>query len=232
MQPGPITVCFDLDGTLINTAPDLLAALDHCLLTYGHKAADHSHIMPIIGQGAKAMLRRALSREAETATAAPTPLADSQIDEMWQTLIEHYTIHIADQSHPYEGVMNAITRLKDEKMKLAICTNKPMFLTEPLLEKLGISDVFDAICGADSFPFKKPDPRHLNETILKAGGTPARGLMIGDSRTDVETARNAALPVIGFDGGYTDIPMKDLQPDALISHYDELTSDLVRSLFT
>lgn len=232
MQSGPITICFDLDGTLVNTAPDLLAALDHSLLSFGHKAADHSHIIPIIGQGAKAMLRRALKCEAETVTEPASPPADSEIDEMWQTLIEHYTIHIADQSHPYDGVMKAIARLKDAGMKLAICTNKPMFLTEPLLEKLGISDVFDAICGADSFPFKKPDPRHMAETIVKAGGNPLRGLMIGDSRTDVDTARNAALPVIGFDGGYTDIPMKDLQPDALISHYDELTSDLVQSLFT
>jgi phosphoglycolate phosphatase len=232
-SPDQVTICFDLDGTLVNTAPDLLGALDHTLKSNGLATSNHEEITPIIGQGAMAMIRRALSSPcqdpANDERENPT-FSDKEIETLWQSLIEHYTIHIADQSHPYPGVEEALARLREKQYRLAVCTNKPMFLTTPLLEKLELSAYFNAICGADSFPFKKPDPRHLTQTISKAGGKVQSGVLIGDSNTDVKTARAATLPVIGVPFGYSDTPMAALKPDALIFHFDELTEELIEKL--
>lgn len=212
------TLCFDLDGTLIDTAPDLLAALDHTLQQAGYPLSDHIQIRPIIGRGAKAMLKRAFCSFDDT---IPTP-DNNELDQLWQSFIEHYSIHIANQSSPFEGVVPTLTELQHQGYLLAICTNKPMFLTEPLLEALELTTYFAAIKGADSFPFKKPDPRHLTETILAAGGQSQAAIMIGDSKTDIETARNAQIPVIGVDFGYTDLPMSALAPDKIMSNYSQL----------
>ncbi len=229
--PTKVTICFDLDGTLVNTAPDLLAALDHTLTTNGHPPSNHGEIIPIIGQGAMAMIRRALGQDDFEESAAKSTAFDTDLKPLWQSLIEHYTIHIADQSHPYPGVVEALERLREKRHPLAICTNKPMFLTLPLLDALGLQDYFTAICGADSFPFKKPDPRHLFETIRQAGGQSESGILIGDSATDVQTARAAALPVIGVPFGYSETPMHALKPDAIIAHFDDLTDQLINGLF-
>ncbi|GJM02323.1 MAG: phosphoglycolate phosphatase [Rhodomicrobium sp.] len=227
MPETPVTICFDLDGTLVNTAPDLLAALDHTLKANGHQPSIHAEILPIIGQGAKAMLRRALKIDTRSNQHGSVPAPDTEIDRLWQSLIEHYTIHIADQSRPYPGVEAALSRLSSANYRLAVCTNKPMFLTSPLLEALGLNGFFHAIRGADSYPFKKPDPRHLIETVRSAGGHENKAVLIGDSATDVATGRAATIPVIGVPFGYTETPMQSLAPDALISHFDELTDKLI-----
>lgn len=218
MKQPKTTLCFDLDGTLVDTAPDLLAALDYTLLKAGHKPSDHAHIRPIIGHGAKAMLNRALESDKQTVST----INDKEIDRLWHCLIEHYSIHIANQSQPYENVVETLETLKFKGFKLAVCTNKPMFLTEPLLDSLQLTSFFAAIKGADSYSYRKPDPRHLTSTIEAAGGTINDAIMIGDSKTDIDTARNANIPVIGVDFGYTDHPMHDLKPDHIMSHYDEL----------
>ncbi len=217
MTATKATVCFDLDGTLVDTAPDLFSALDHALAQQDLPKPDREAIRPIIGFGAKAMIRRALVLENPDTTPG-----DSQINMLWQSLIEHYTIHIADQSRPFEGVVPELKRLKASGHLLAVCTNKPIALTVSLLQKLDLMRYFAAISGADSFDFKKPDARHLKQSVLNAGGDPLHAIMVGDSKTDVETARNAGAPVIGVDFGYTDIPMKDLAPDRLISHFNEM----------
>jgi len=215
MTTTPLTICFDLDGTLVNSAPDLFAALDHALKTKGYEPSEQAAIRPIIGQGAKAMIKRALQIKNE-------PLDDKKIDELWHILIEHYTIHSADQTHTFEGTLEAMEVLKSNGHTLAVCTNKTIDLTMPLLEKLDLSKHFKAITGANSFAFKKPDARHLFETIKQAGGTPEAAVMIGDSKTDILTAKNANIPSIGVTWGYTDIPMQELNPTHLISHFNEL----------
>lgn len=215
MNTNTLTICFDLDGTLVNSAPDLLSALDHALNSKGHKNSDHSSIRPIIGHGAKAMIISALQ-------ANKTILKDKDIDELWHILIDHYSIHSADQTHPFEGTLEVLEELKEQGHTLTICTNKTINLTLPLLEKLDLTKHFKAITGADSFPYKKPDPRHLFDTIAKAGGNNKAALMIGDSKTDIATAKNAGIPSVGVTWGYTEIPMIDLKPDHIISHFNEL----------
>ncbi len=220
MTSTKLTICFDLDGTLVNSAPDLFAALDHALLSKGYdknSLSAEAKIRPIIGHGAKAMIKRALSLK-------NVQLNDIEIDELWHILIDHYTIHSADQSHPYEGTIKALEELHNEGHILAVCTNKTIDLTIPLLEKLDLTKHFKAITGADSFPFKKPDARHLFETINQAGGEAKAAVMIGDSKTDILTASNASIPSVGVTWGYTDVPMPDLNPTHLINHFDELTN--------
>lgn len=249
MSKSKLTICFDLDGTLVNSAPDLLAALDHALTTNGHPASNHQDIIPIIGHGAKAMLTKALKNQglknqalknqelsSQTNTSNSPQPEPNHIDELWHILIDHYSIHIADQTHLFDGALETMETLKSEGHTLAICTNKTMNLTGPLLDKLDLTRHFSAICGADSFPYKKPDPRHLFSTIQQANNlqpaeTPAQlpALMIGDSKTDIDTAKNANIKSVGVKWGYTDIPMEDLQPDYLISHFSELT-EIVRDL--
>ena len=224
MSPPSLTLCFDLDGTLVNTAPDLFNALDHSLEQFGHPKPDHTPIRPIIGQGAKAMQKKALAQFANT------PPSSEELNEMWQTMIDHYAANIAEESHPYEGVIAVLKALKSAGHRTAICTNKPMFLTEPLLNTLNMTQHFDVITSADSYPFKKPDPRTLWETIKKAGGTPEHALMIGDSKTDIDTARNANIPVIGVTFGYTETPIDALAPDKIMSNYQELP-ELIEALF-
>ncbi len=225
MPSQKLTICFDLDGTLINSAPDLFNALDHCLISHSFPLSDHNKISPHIGQGAKAMIRKALEDSQLSAITSDEDL----IEKLWHSFIDHYKIHSADHSHPFDGAVVAMELLSDEGHTLAVCTNKTEQLTLPLLDKLDLSKHFSAITCADSYPFKKPDPRHLLNTITKAGGTPPHALMIGDSRTDIETAKNADIPSIGVDWGYTDIPMHELSPDHLISHFNELP-ELIRKI--
>lgn len=218
----PAILCFDLDGTLVDTAPDLLAALDHCLKGGGFAPADHSTIRPIIGDGAKTMITRAL----ESQNVRPD---EPQLETLWQTMIEHYRANIAAKSRPFEGATAALERFTQRGVKLAILTNKPLFLTKPLLEALNLTPHFTRITAGDNFPYRKPDPRVLVETLKAAGGNMDNAIMIGDSKTDIDTARNAGIPVIGVTFGYTDQPMADLTPDRLMTHYDEL-NDLVNEL--
>lgn len=215
MSAPKTTICFDLDGTLVNTAPDLFAALDHALSLKGYSPANKDSIRPIIGHGAKAMIIRAISGQ-------NSQIDNIELDELWHNLIDHYANHIADQSHPFDGAEGSLTTLKAQGHSLTIITNKTMDLTEKLLDALNLSHYFTAITGADSFDFKKPDPRHLFETIKLAGGSNNQAIMVGDSKTDIETAIAANIPVIGVNWGYTDIPMADLKPNIIISHFDGL----------
>ncbi|HRK24508.1 MAG TPA: HAD-IA family hydrolase, partial [Beijerinckiaceae bacterium] len=147
-------------------------------------------------------------------------------DALQAIFLAHYEKHIADFSRPYPGLIAQLDRLQADGHRLAVCTNKLEAYARLLLDELGLTHRFAAITGGDSFAFKKPDRRHLEETIRLAGSGPA--IMVGDSRTDVDTARNAGIPVIGVSFGYTDVPMKDLRPDVLIEHFDELAGAIAR----
>ena len=209
------TIVFDLDGTLIDTAPDLISTLNITLTREGMPAVDYEAARKMIGGGARGMIERALAVEGRERP-------KSEIDRLFDAFIDHYAAHIADQSRPFPELEMALDGLAAAGYRLAVCTNKLEWLSVRLLEKLNLTRHFAAICGQDTFGMQKPDPEVLRHTIRKAGGEPGRAIMVGDSGTDVRTARNAALPVIAVTFGYSEVPIESLQPDRLISSYGEL----------
>lgn len=210
------TLVFDLDGTLAETAPDIMATLNYLLVLEGLEALPVSAARNLVGAGARALLERGFR-------AAGKPLGETKLEELFQAFLVHYLDHVADLSFLFPGVEPALKILAGEGFNLAICTNKPEAHSLALVKQLGVLPMFAAVSGRETFPFCKPDPRHLTETIRAAGGDASRAIMIGDSRTDVDTARAAGIPVIGVTFGYTDVPMAELKPDIIIGHFDELT---------
>lgn len=217
------TIVFDLDGTLVDTAGDLIASINHALADAGMRPVDPDWLRPYAGHGGRAMIERVFAAERRI-------LKPETTDRLVKLFMGHYTDAIPGTSQPYAGALAALDRFSGDGALMAVCTNKPQALADKLLGALGLAERFATICGADAFTFRKPDPRHLTETILKAGGDPARALMVGDSRTDVDTARNAGIPVVAVSFGYSDVPVKDLGPSVVIDHLDELTLDLARRL--
>lgn len=210
----PILV-FDLDGTLVDTATDLVATLNVVLEQEGLKPVPYDEARSMVGHGARVLIERGLAANNVTRDAA-------DIDRLFDTYIAYYAAHIADTSRPFEGVVAALDHFAAEGWLLAVCTNKLEGLSMLLLDALGLSERFAAICGADTFAARKPDPLALNETIRKAGGDPARAVMVGDSKTDIDTAKGAGIPVVAVDFGYTPVPVTELGPDVVISHFDQL----------
>lgn len=221
-MPGPIIV-FDLDGTLVDTAPDLLDTLNACLTDAGYLATDPANLRGLVGYGARVMITRALSAQGQSPS-------DDELDDLFEAFLRHYADNIPGRSLPYPGAVEAIDRFAAHGYLFAICTNKYQSLSEALLQGLGLHNRFAAICGADRFSVRKPDPGHLMETIAAAGGDEASAVMIGDSRTDIDTAKAAGIPVVAVDWGYTAVPVEELGPDAIISHFDDLTLDLAGGL--
>ncbi len=217
------TIVFDLDGTLVETAPDLVGTLNHLLEREGVAplAMDQARLM--IGQGAKALLSRGFA-------AAGAPLAEPRLSVLFEDFISHYLAHIADESRPFDGVLEAMATMTAAGAKMAVCTNKRTDLSVALLETLGIADRFAAIIGGDIVPAQKPAAVHLTETIARAGGRVDKAVMIGDSASDAGAARNAGVPLVLVSFGYTDTPAKDLGADVLIDHFDDLTAACARLL--
>ena len=210
------TIAFDLDGTLVDTAPDLLDSLNHCMDIAGLKRVDVQELRRFIGFGGRVMIERAFEAHGK-------PLADGQLDSLYAAFIEHYAGGIPGKSAPYPGLIAALDRFSAAGCRLAVCTNKTEQPSRRLLEALGLAGRFSAICGQDTFAYRKPDPRHLFGTIKAAGGDVERALMVGDSRTDIDTAKAAGIPVVAVHFGYTDLPVSTFEPSRIISHYDELT---------
>jgi phosphoglycolate phosphatase len=210
-----LTIVFDLDGTLIDTAPDLIDTLNFTLQQHGLPTVPYDDARPLIGGGARTMIERALIMEGRNATAA-------DVDALYAPFVAHYADHIADRSRPFPGLEPVLDRLAAAGNRLAVCTNKLEWLSKRLLEALRLSDRFAAICGQDTFGVQKPDPRIFRSTVMQAGGEPARAIMVGDSITDIRTARAAKVPVVAVDFGYTDVPVAALHPDRVIGSFAEL----------
>jgi phosphoglycolate phosphatase len=209
------TIVFDLDGTLIDTAPDLISTLNLTLAREGMAAVPYAEARKMIGGGARGMIEKALVAEGRADVKA-------DLDRMFGDFVAHYAAHIADHSRPFPLLEATLDRLAADGYRLAVCTNKLEWLSVRLLDTLDLTRHFAAICGQDTFGMQKPDPEVLRRTIVKAGGAPDRAIMVGDSGTDVRTARAAALPVIAVTFGYSEVPVETLQPDRLISSYGEL----------
>jgi phosphoglycolate phosphatase len=178
----------------------------------------------MIGAGARKLIERGLELEGR---AAGVP----DIARLTADFIDYYAAHIADASRPFDGLEAALDELAGRGYRLAVCTNKLEWLSKRLLDALGLSPRFAAICGADTFGVSKPDPAILRQTIARAGGNPSAAIMVGDAGTDIGVARRTGIPVIGVSFGYTDVPMADLKPDRLIAHMGELP-DAVDELIT
>lgn len=208
-------VAFDLDGTLVDTAPDLLDALDLVLSGHSIPPVDRAAARNMIGGGARLLIVRALKSEGVT-------LPDEEVDAMTKRFIAHYADNIAVGSRPFPGLIEALDRLESKGARLAVCTNKLERLARLLLDALELTPRFSVITGSDTYPRCKPDPLPLLSTIAAAGGSAAQTIMVGDSITDVLTARATGVPVVAVSFGYTETPPHELGADALIHHFDEL----------
>ena len=209
------TLVLDLDGTLVDTAADLVATLNAVLKVEGLAPISFDEALTMVGHGARAMIEAAIVANGINAEA-------ERLDNLTASFIDHYAAHIADESRPFPGAIAALDRLAAEGWQLAVCTNKYEGLARQLLAALGMAGRFAAIAGQDSFGVKKPDPRHLTETIRAAGGDERRAVMVGDSEIDIATARAAGIPVIAVEFGYSPVPVTDLGADRVIGHFDAL----------
>lgn len=217
------TIAFDLDGTLVDTAPDLVGTLNHLLREEGIVPLPLAQARPFIGHGARRLIERGFA-------AAGEPLEAERLSRLFDRFIAHYFAHIADASRPFPGCVEALDVLAGAGATLAVCTNKPTELSIALLAALGLESRFAAIVGPDAAPAPKPDARHLQAAVAVAGGTMDRALLVGDSATDAGAARAAGVPLILVSFGYTETPAADLGADALLDHFHQLPEACARLL--
>jgi phosphoglycolate phosphatase len=218
-----LTLVFDLDGTLVDTAPDLIASTNHVLDHLGLPPVDAEMLRPWVGHGARYMIERAVGPAGENLTPA-------EHAALLERYLDYYGSHIADGSQPFDGLLPLLDKYKADGVKLAVCTNKNERMSRLLLDALDMSHYFTAVAGRDTLPNAKPHPDALLGTIAMAGGEKSRAVMIGDSGVDVATAKAAGVPVIGVSFGYTETPVHEFSPDAVIDHYRELEPAIGRVL--
>jgi phosphoglycolate phosphatase len=222
MTDFPLVV-FDLDGTLVDTAPDLISALNWVLAREGLPPVPLAFARKMIGQGARRLIERGLELEGREMSMA-------DVTRLTTDFIDHYAAHIADASEPFDGLIAALDNLEASGYRFAVCTNKLEWLSQLLLDRLGLTPRFQAICGADTFGVSKPDPVILQQTVARAGGRMSAVVMVGDAGPDIGVARRAGIPVIGVEFGYTEVPIADLKPDLLIGHFRDLPDAVARLL--
>ncbi len=213
---------FDLDGTMAETAGDLIATLNVILAREGLGPVPLADGRKMVGAGARALIKAGFERGGRT-------IADGPLEALFHDFIAHYEANIANESHLFDGVERALDLFASQGWLTAVCTNKIEIPSRNLLRALGVDQRFAAICGQDTFRdgsvmICKPDPRALLMTIDKAGGDPKAAIMVGDSRTDIDTAKAAGIPVVAVDFGYTDLHVSEFAPDVVISHFDQLAT--------
>lgn len=212
-----LTVVFDLDGTLVDTAPDLIDALNVVFAREGLPPVDPVAGRGMIGGGARKMIEAGLRQQGRS-------ISGEAVDRMFGNFVAHYTEHVADRSRPFPGVETALDRLAAKGCRLAVCTNKLEGLSRLLLDALGLTRHFAVICGQNTFGIQKPDPEILRRTIRAAGGEVGHAVFVGDSDIDLATARAAGVPMVAVDFGYCEPPVRELGPDRLIGHFDQLAA--------
>ncbi|OZI29318.1 phosphoglycolate phosphatase [Bordetella genomosp. 1] len=208
-------MAFDLDGTLVESAPDLVAAVNAALAPDGLRPLEYEEARPYISRGARWLLEHALTL---AGVADPAGEAAARFGRF----LAHYGAHVADESRPHPGAIDALARLQAAGARLVVCTNKPTGLSRELLARLGMDSFFAAVVGIDAVRAAKPDPAHLIEAVGAVGGDLARTIMVGDAEPDAGAARAAGVPLILVDFGYTEIPAAELAPDVLLHHFDAL----------
>ena len=219
MSPkGPLagaTLVFDLDGTLVDTAPDLVGTLNQMLVERGLPAVSLSSARPLVGGGARRMLEHGFREAGATFNAGAAP-------EMVERFIDLYLERIARESRPFPGVVEALDRLRGEGARLVVCTNKRTSLAQALLQELALIERFDVVAGPDAVSAHKPHPAHLIEAIRMGGGDLRRAVMVGDSDADARSAQAAGVPIVLVSYGYTEIPVESLGGNAVIDHFGAL----------
>lgn len=209
------TIAFDLDGTLVDSAPDLVDTLNVVLAQEGLPPLPFNTARSFIGHGARRMLEQGFAAQGLS-------LPEDQMEALFPRFLEHYQAHSTDQTRPFPGVVEALTDLKSRGARLTVCTNKITPLTRPILAALDLARHFDAIVGPDLASARKPDPRHLATAVELAGGRLDRAVMVGDAAPDAGAAKSAGVPLVLVSFGYTDIPVAELGADLLIDRYDQL----------
>ena len=218
-----VTVVFDLDGTLVDTAPDLAAAANHVFGLAGLAPVAPAQLHPFIGNGSRAMIEEGLRLHGVTRTR-------EEVGRLHERFFPYYADNIAVLSRPFEGIPELLDCLLELGARLAVCTNKFEALSRSLLRQLALHERFAAIAGRDTFDVFKPAPGHLTRTVALAGGQHDRAVMVGDSEVDIATAAAAGIPSIGVSFGYTQVPVRELNPTAAIDHYREFMPALERVL--
>ena len=204
------TILFDLDGTLVDTAPDLMDAHNHVMKKFGHKEKKLSDIKSLAGKGAWVMMQRAFRQE----------IKDEKIKkEMMKEFIDFYSQNIDRGSKPINGVMEFLKWAKTKNISMAVCTNKQERLAVDLLKKLKMYEYFEYVAGSDTFPFNKPDPRHLTDVVEIIQGNLKKTIMVGDSEVDEMSAENAKIPFVLVKNGYTEKSTKEIKHDELIEDF-------------
>jgi len=204
------TILFDLDGTIINTAPDLMSAHNHVMKKFGHPVKELGEIKNLAGKGAWMMMQRSFKKE----------VTDEKIKkEMTNEFIDFYSRNIANDSKPINGIFEFLDWAKTKKISVAICTNKQERLAVDLLKKLKLFDYFEYVAGSDTFNFNKPDPRHLTDVVEIIGGDLKKTIMVGDSEVDEMAATNAKLPFILVADGYTEKSGDQIKHDFYIKDF-------------
>jgi phosphoglycolate phosphatase len=214
-MPSQPTIAFDLDGTLVDTAPDLMAALNFVLGEAGLAAIEDAQMRNLVGGGARLMIERGLARHR-------VPASASDVDRMLEDFLRFYEKHIADHSRPFPGCAEMLDALTAQGARLIVVTNKIERYSVQLLETLALADKFSVIAGPDTFGVRKPDPGHLLKAIERTGGDPARTAMVGDSITDINTARAARVTVVAVSFGYRNETIEELAADHVVDRLDEL----------
>ena len=204
------TILFDLDGTIIETAGDLMAAHNHVMKKFGHKEKKLNDIKKLAGKGAWVMMQRSFKEE----------IKDKELKKkMTEEFLDYYSKNINKESKPKEGLINFLDWAKSINISLSICTNKQEALSKDLIKKLNLSKYFDFIAGSDTFDFNKPDPRHLTNVIEIVGGEKTKSIMIGDSEVDAEASYNAQLPFVLVEDGYTEKNINEIRHDYKIKNF-------------
>ncbi len=206
---------FDLDGTLLDTAPDLHKTLNHCLKHAGRETVSLESVQHMVGQGARILLERGMK--------ATGGMPD---DETFENLVilffDYYADHLSDHSYPYPSMMDVLDKLHNSGYLMAVCTNKPFGFAKTIIDDYGLAKYFPVITGGDSFDFRKPDPRHITETIAQMPNRSTGAIMIGDTHNDIDAANSASIGSIAVSFGYSDKPASELGAHITIDHFDEL----------
>ena len=223
-----LTILFDLDGTLVDTAPDLMRAHNHVMKKFGYPTKSTEEIRNLVGQGAGAMLGRSIWGQAKKEF---SKVQDENIKkEMVKEFVDYYGKNIVNESTLIHGVKEFLVWAKKENISMAVCTNKQEHLSVDLLKKIGIYDFFDYVAGHNTFDYCKPDPRHLTSVIEIVNGDIKKTLMIGDSETDANAAKSAGIPVILLEDGYTEKNTTEIYHNHLVKNFVGIEKIVIKYL--
>ena len=211
------TILFDLDGTLVDTAPDLMRAHNHVMTKFGYPTKSTDEIRNLVGKGAGALIGRSIWGQAKKEFHSVNDLKIK--DQMSKEFVDYYGKNIISESTLINGVKEFLKWCKEQNISMAVCTNKQEHLSNDLLKKIGIYDFFEYVAGSDTFDYCKPDPRHLTSVVEILDGDVKKTIMIGDSETDANAAKAAEIPVILLENGYTEKNTTEIYHNHLIKDY-------------